>query len=117
MTKYISKFLFFVNYFLGNMASVRKKGKYTADDLLDEFILRKVAQHVYHSSVKEFAKNLDVSQTDHERTTVSSGLSIKQQIYEVKRENPLQNYLSFVDETILPLVNHIIPKDTSTLLM
>ena len=49
------------------MASVRKKGKYSADDLVDDFILHKVAQYVYYSSVKEFAKKLKVSQTDYER--------------------------------------------------
>ena len=88
------------NYFIfySSMASVRKKGKYARYDSVDEFILGKVAQHVYHSKLKQFAEHLKVSRTDYELITVSSGLSAKQQINEVwKVKISLQACLNFVD--------------------
>ena len=61
------------------MASVRKKGKYREEDLVDEFILSKVSEHVDVSRLSDFAKTLNVTETDYQRISGSPGLSWKQQ--------------------------------------
>ena len=71
------------------MASVRKKGKYTTDDLVDEFILSKVSEHVDVSRLSDFAKALNVTETDYERISGSPELSRKQQAHEVRKQKLL----------------------------
>ena len=66
------------------MASVRKKGKYAGDDLVDEFILGKVSEHVDVSRLGDFAKTLNVTETDYQRISGSPGLSRKQQAHDVR---------------------------------
>ena len=86
--------------FAGTMASVRKKGKYTADDPVEECILGRVAQNVNYSKLKQFAKHLKISQSDYERITASSVFVIHQ-INEVGNEKiSLQPYVDFVDMSI-----------------
>ena len=67
------------------MASVRKKGTYTAEDLVDEFILSKVSEHIDYSKLNIFSEKLDVCQIDYERHIGSPELSKEQQVYEVRK--------------------------------
>ena len=68
------------------MASVRKKGRYTGEDLVDEFILGKVSEYVDVSRLSDFAKALNVTETDYQRISGSAELPKKQQVYEVRKE-------------------------------
>ena len=68
---------------------MRKKGKYTGEDLVDEFILSKVSEHVDVSRLGDFAKALNVTETDYERISGSSELSRKQQAHEVRKQKLL----------------------------
>ena len=65
------------------MASVRKKGRYEAHDLLDEFLLNQVAKHVDYSKLLSFAKDLGVSQTEYNRITAPDNKTIHERIYQV----------------------------------
>ena len=44
------------------MASVRKKGKYTAEDRVDEWLLSQVVEHVYQDKAVELARTLRVQE-------------------------------------------------------
>ena len=51
------------------MASVRKKGRYEAHNLLDEFLLNQVAKYVKYLQLNTFARDLGIRQEDYERIT------------------------------------------------
>ena len=44
------------------MASVRKKGKYTAEDRVDEWLLSQVVEHVNQNKAVELARTLRVQE-------------------------------------------------------
>ena len=65
------------------MASVRKKGRYEAHDLLDEFLLNQVAKHVNYTQLCFFAKDLGVTQTDYDRITALDTLTPAERVNKV----------------------------------
>ena len=68
------------------MTSVKKKGKYTTEDLVDKYILSRVSEHVNYSQIRNFAKKLNIGEADYERITGKLGLSQKQQIEKVSKK-------------------------------
>ena len=67
------------------MASVRKKVLYEGHDLVDEFLLNKVAKHVNYLKLCSFAKDLGVSQTEYDRITAPNVFTQDEQIHKVSR--------------------------------
>ena len=65
------------------MASVRKKGRYEAHDLLDEFLLNQVAKHVNYSKLLSFAKDLGISHTEYTKITAPDTNTPDEWIYQV----------------------------------
>ena len=65
------------------MASVRKKGRYEAHDLLDEFLVNQVAKSVNVLKLCSFAKDLGVSQTEYDRITAPNTFTQDEQIHKV----------------------------------
>ena len=62
---------------------MRKKGKYVLEDLVDEFVLGKLSEHVDFSRLGDFARKLNVSEDDRKKIAGSTELSQKQQIEQV----------------------------------
>ena len=65
------------------MASVRKKGRYEAYDLLDEFLLNQVAKYVKYLQLNTFARDLGIRQEDYDRITAPNTFTQDRQILEV----------------------------------
>ena len=65
------------------MASVRKKGRYEAHDLLDEFLLNQVAKYVKYLQLNTFARDLGIRQEDYDRITAPNTFTQDRQILEV----------------------------------
>ena len=65
------------------MASVRKKGRYEAHDLLDEFLLNQVVPSVKILKLRSFASCLGVSQTVYDRITAPNTYTQDEQIHKV----------------------------------
>ena len=65
------------------MASVRKKGRYEAHDLLDEFLVNQVAKSVNVLKLCSFAKDLGVSQTEYDRITAPNTFTQDEQIHKI----------------------------------
>ena len=65
------------------MASVRKKGRYEAHDLLDEFLLNQVAKHVDYTQLCFFAKDLGVTQTEYDRIIAPDTLTTAERVNKV----------------------------------
>ena len=53
---------------------------------MDEFILSKVSEHVDVSRLSDFAKALNITDTDYQRISGSSELSWKQQVEKVRKK-------------------------------
>ena len=65
------------------MASVRKKGRYEAHDLLDEFLLNQVVKTVNVLKLCSFAKDLGTTQTEYDRITAPNTFTQDEQIHKV----------------------------------
>ena len=65
------------------MASVRKKGRYEAHDLLDEFLLNQVAKYVRYLQLNTFARDLGIKQEEYDRITAPNTFTQDRQILEV----------------------------------
>ena len=65
------------------MASLRKKGRYEAHDLLDEFLLNQVAKYVKYLQLNTFARDLGIRQEDYDRITAPNTFTQDRQILEV----------------------------------
>ena len=65
------------------MASVRKKGRYEAHDLLDEFLLNQVAKYVKYLQLNTFARDLGIRQEGYNRITAPNTFTQDEQILKV----------------------------------
>ena len=65
------------------MASVRKKGKYKEQDLMDEFLLNQICYHVNNLQLKAFANYLGIRQEEYERIRTSDTFTQSEQILKV----------------------------------
>ena len=75
--------LFEIYHFQIIMASVRKKGRYDAHDLLDEFLLNQVAKHVRYLHLSTFARDLGIRQEEYDRITAPNTFTQDEQIHRV----------------------------------
>ena len=75
--------LFVAVSLIDNMASVRKKGRYSGDDTLDEFLLNQVAKFVKYGQLGPLSRDLRISQMDYEKITAPNYLQQNDQIFKV----------------------------------
>ena len=90
------------------MASVRRKGLYEADDLLDEFLLNQVAKHVNYLKLCSFAKDLGVSQTEYDKITAPNTYTQDEQIHKVSRFTIWWRKMTMKTPSTICLFFHII---------
>ena len=64
------------------MASVRKKGRYHGDDMLDEFLLNQVAKFIKYGQLGPLSRDLGVSQVDYEKITAPNTFQQNDQIFQ-----------------------------------
>ena len=65
------------------MASVRKKGRYSGDDMLDEFLLNQVTKFIKYGQLGPLSRDLGVSQVDYEKITAPNTFPQNDQIFKV----------------------------------
>ena len=65
------------------MASVRKKGRYSGDDTLDEYLLNQVAKFIKYGQLGPLSRDLGVSQTEYEKITAPNTFQQNDQIFKV----------------------------------
>ena len=65
------------------MAAARKKGKYKGQNLMDEFLLNQLCNHVKYLQLNAFARHLGISQEEFERITAPNTFTHSEQILKV----------------------------------
>ena len=65
------------------MASVRKKGKYEADDRVDEYLVNQVAKHVQYNKLCRLSRDLGISSTEYTKITAPNTVHQDEQINKV----------------------------------
>ena len=71
---------------------MRKKGRYEANDLLDEYLLNQLAKNVNYMKLCSFAKDLGITQTEYDKIAAPNTNTPDERIHKVS--NTQTEYIS-----------------------